>query len=143
MADALIRSNVERTFFKLLNELPESQQRLVEARANPKHYESARDAPLLGWTPLGYAVGLRDTVRKVVGDDEQFVRLMKEWALLSITRPPFKVLGEAILRIYDREPGSLLRAYERVWNTIYRQVSSYGVEREQDGHALVVEDPSV
>lgn len=133
-----IRSNVERTFFGLLRELSEPMQRALEAQTAPEIYATARDARLLGWTSLDQAVGLRESLRQVLGDDDRFVATMREWALLSVRRPPFNILSEAILRIYDREPGSLLRAYARIWGTIYREVSGYAVERQEEDSALVV-----
>ena len=137
-----IRSNVERTFFGLFSELPTQAQQELAALADPTHYEAARTAPLLGWTPLSHAVGLRDAVRRQVGDDDRLVALMQEWAVLSIKRPPFKIISEAILRIYARRPGPLLRAYARVWTSIYRNVAHYSVEQEtEDSARVVLRDP--
>lgn len=138
MGEPATRSNVERTFFGLLGELPAVMQAQLEAQTEPDHYRSARDARLLGWTPLSHAVGLRTSLLRLVGDDDRFVALMKDWALLSVSRPPFNVLSQAILRIYDRAPVSVLRAYARIWVAIYRDVGDYSVEQERDGSAVVV-----
>lgn len=135
MTEPATRSNVERTFFGLLSELPAEMQRDLAERTDPTDYETARKAPLLGWTPLSHAVGLRESLRQLVGDDDRFVDLIHEWAVLSVNRPPFKILTEAVLRIYARRPGSLLRAYARVWGTVYRGVGDYGVEHEDDNAA--------
>ena len=138
MGNPAIRSNVERTFFGLLRELSPEQQAQLEHQANPEDYRAARDAPLLGWNALSHAVGLRSSIRTLLGDDARFVALMRNWAVLSTQRPPFKLLSEAIFRIYDRKPGALLRAYARVWTAIYRDVAYYEVALDERGHAQVL-----
>ncbi|MEM6993711.1 MAG: hypothetical protein AAF721_24570 [Myxococcota bacterium] len=143
VAEPAMRSTVERAFIGLLAELPREMHRRLETRCDPDHYRAARDAGVLGWVPLLHVVGLREALRDVVGDDDQFVALIKDRALLSVSRPPFSVLSAAILRIYRREPTSLLRGYERIWNSIFRGAGGYAVEPVAPDHArVVVQGPS-
>ena len=127
-----MRSTVERTFFRLLRQLPAEQLRQLEAEAEPAHYQAAATARMFGWTPLAHVVGLRESLRRLVDDDERFVQLTKELALQSVEQPPFNTLTDGILRIYEPAPLPLLRAYSRVWNAIYRDVGTYRVKPTGD-----------
>ena len=141
MAEPSIRSSVERTFFGLFSELPEAAQKELEARTEPAVYRAARTASLLGWTPMTQAVAIRDALRTVVGD-AGFVSLIEAWSILSITRPPFKLISDAIFRIYDRKPLPLLRGYGSVWSAVYRNVGDYELVHAAPNHAIAhVRDP--
>jgi len=138
VAEPAIRSSVERAFFGLLDELPEALRVQLEAHTRPEYYRAAANAPMLGWVPLSHAVGLRESLRTLIADDDRFVTLMKDWALLSTERPPFNVIAAAILRIYSRAPNTLLRAHCRVWTTIYRNVGQYTATELDEHSAMVV-----
>ena len=93
---------------------------------------------MLGWVPIRHVVGVREALRETVGGDDEFVGLIKDLALRSISRPPFNVMSAAILRIYKKEPVTLLRGYARIWNSIYRGAGTYSVESSGPRRARVL-----
>lgn len=137
MGDPATRSNVERAFFGLLEDESGALVPRLEAHLEPHVFATARDASMLGWTPFASAVAFRQGLREVVGDDAAYVELTRKLGVRSLNKAPFNTLSAAILRIYEASPASLVRAYRRIWNTVYRNVASYDVREIGEGHARV------